>query len=537
MIFLKDGTLKRKSIIWKNKSMDEFIKENRKFWSQFTIKDSGKKLLIEEPGWIMITHANAIFAMIINQAKGYMPVWLCGRDSQEHQLLRSYFPHVKIITAQKKWLLRKVYAVIIALFKFIKILLFKNVLELHYDVVKYGNIIYDTYLFENKVATIKKINLKILKIIAKCIFRHIKIKNILQNGNYAGVLVSHQTGIGSGVMLRAALRYGYRGYLRCGHHQSTLQCHKKVDDVYNYEYKPVRADINQIIVRLGPSLKKVFSEILKKQISGKGAKEGIDAFSKNNKYYTNRASFNKDYGCAHNKKNIFIMLHAFNDHPHSHFRWMIFKDYYDWFIQTFEFAKKNNKVNWIFKQHPSIKYYTTKDVDLNKLFAQYSNNIIYIDENNQIDTRSLIYCADLVVTCLGSAGFELPAMGAIPSITASDNHYAQLGFTLEPKTKKEYFEILNKADKIKKLTPQAQKRAQAAYIYINQFSRVNVSICPMLSNDQEKDKSINSWYWKKVVKLYQEKKDIFLREVKNYIKNVSQPDFKQLNSLKIWLKK
>ena len=47
--------------------MNKFIKENRKLWSEFTIKDKGQKLLIEEPGWAMIVHTNAIFAMIINQ--------------------------------------------------------------------------------------------------------------------------------------------------------------------------------------------------------------------------------------------------------------------------------------------------------------------------------------------------------------------------------------------------------------------------------------------------------------------------------------
>ena len=509
--------------------MEKFIKENRKFWSQFTIKDNGKKLLIEEPGWVMITHANAIFAMIINQAKGYAPTWLCRKNPQEHLLLRSYFPNVKIITAQKKWLPRKLYAVIIAFFKFIKILLFKDLIGFHYDKVKYGDIVYDAYLFENKVATIKKINLKIFKIISKCIFRHIKIKNILQNGNYAGVLVSHMIGISSGVMLRTALRYGYRGYLRCGHHQSTLQCFKNLKEI-NFPLKSSQSDIRQIIDQLGPRLKKVFLKILEKEVSGKGKRDSLNAFSKNNKYYINRASFNKDCKLNLNKKNVFIMLHVFNDYPHSHFHWMIFKDYYDWFIKTLDFAKKNNKVNWIFKQHPSINDYVTKDVNFKKLFFKCPDNVIYIDENRQIDTRSLIYCADLVVTCEGSAGFELPAMGAIPSLTAGDNFYTQLGFALEPKTKEEYYKILSNAHKIKKLFSQQQKKAQAAYIYIYKISRVSFTACPQLSFSQTKGKNINSWYWNKVRNQYSAKKNTILKELNCYIKAVRKPGFKKLIS-------
>jgi len=511
--------------------MSEFIKKNRKFWSQFKIKNSGKKILIEEPGRAMILHKNAIFAMIINQAKGHAPSWICRNNPEEHQLLRSYFPNVEIITPKKKWPLMKLYAIIIAFFKFIKILLTKDILGFHYDKVKYGDIVYDTYLFENKVATIKKIDFKIFKIIAKCIFRHIKIKNILQNGNYAGVLVSHLIGISSGVMLRSALRYGYSGYLCASDHLVSVQCFKKLEEI-SYYHKPSQSDIRQTIDQLGSKLKKIFLKILKEEISSKGNRHSLYAFSKNNPYYTNRASFNRDYKLNPNKKNVFIMLHALNDHPHSHFRWMIFKDYYDWFIETLKFAKKNNKVNWIFKQHPSIKNYTTKDVNFNKLFTNCPNNIIYIDETKQIDTRSLVHCADLIVTCLGSAGFELPAMGAIPSLTAGDNPYSGLGFALEPKTKEEYFRILSKANKIKKLTPQARKQAQATYIYIKRVSMISNHACPHLSESEIKDKNVNQWqwYWDKVLDQYSTKRNTILKELNCYIKAIRKPGFKKLIS-------
>lgn len=511
------------------KEFNEFIKENRKFWSEFTIKNNGKKLLIEEPGRVMNLHVNAIFAMVINQAKGHMPVWLCGKNLQEHQLLQSYFPNVEIITTKKKWLLKKLYAAIVAFFKFIKIIFTKDILEVSYNGVKYGDIIYDTYLFENKIATIKKNDFKLFKIISKCILRHNKIKTILQNGNYTGVLVSHIIGISSGVMLRSALRYGYRGYVTTGHSLATLQCFKNLKKI-NYPLKPSQSDIRQIIDQLGPKFKKTFLEIFKKEVSGKGDMDSLNAFSKNNLYYTDRESFNQRYKLDPNKKNIFIMLHIFNDHPHSHFRWMIFEDYYDWFIQTLKFAKKNDKVNWIFKQHPSIRLYATKGVSFDKLFSKCPGNIIYIDENDQIDTRSLIYCADSIVTCLGSAGFELPAMGAIPSITAGDNPYTGLGFAIEPKTKEEYFKILNKADEIEKLTPQAQKKAQAAYVYIKKISRTSISACPILSEDEEKDKKANQWqwYWSKVYNQYSTKKNSILKELNYCIKTVKKPGFKKL---------
>jgi hypothetical protein len=507
--------------------MDEFIRKNKIFWSQFKTKRGEKKLLIEEPGRVMITHANAIFSIMINQAKTYMPVWLCGKGCEERKLILSYCPEAEIITT-KKWPLIKIYSLLVAFIKYLKIFLTKDILGFHYDSIKYGDILYDAYLFENSVATIKKIDFKIIKIIAKCIFRHIKIKRVLQNGNYAGVLVSHLVGVSSGVMARSALRYGYRVYLRAGHHQTTLQCLKGLNEAYNYPKKTHPIDIDKILAQAGQNLENIFTKTLENEIIGKGNTNSANAFSKNNFSYNDQKSFNRDYNLDSQKKNVFVMLHVFNDHPHSHFQWMLFKDYYDWLIQTLNFAKTNNKVNWIFKQHPSIKNYVTKDTDLNELFKDLPPNIAYIDENKQINTQSLIHCADLIVTCLGSAGFELPAMKAIPSLVAGDNPYTGLGFALEPKTKKEYFQILENADKIDKIKPEAQKRAQAAFIYIYKVSNINMSVCPILSQAEEKDKNIKQRYWDMVCNQYATKKDIILKELNQYIQKIAKPKFKRL---------
>jgi len=80
---------------------------------------------------------------------------------------------------------------------------------------------------------------------------------------------------------------------------------------------------------------------------------------------------------------------------------MIFKDYYDWFVETLKFAKRNDTVNWIFKQHPSMKMYPVKNVSYDKLFSDAPKNVIYISEKTQIDIRCLVNLADVVITCLG----------------------------------------------------------------------------------------------------------------------------------------
>lgn len=513
--------------------MDEFLKINRQFWSNYALKPGGPKLLVEEMGLPMILHMNAWFGNLLNLAKGYQPVWLNG-EKYDAALIKSYFPQSEPVnqTGPGWWL--KIYALAAATLKFPKIAWTGNILDFYFDGVKYGDIVYDSYLFTHKVSTIKKIRLNLIKQMALCVHRHLKVKAILKSGDYVGVLVSHQVGIRSGVLLRVALRYGYHGYFRFG----TVLCdYQKLAEIYDYPLKPTPAEIDLIIAKLGDKLEPIFEEVLTKHVSGQSTKDGLHAFAKSNKYYTDRQKFNADFGLPQSQKNIFIMLHAFIDSPHSHFKWMIFKDYYDWFYQTLRFAKQHPEYNWIFKQHPSAKYYQTGDVDFKELFKEAGRNIVYLDDDNQLDTRSLIDCADAVVTCLGSAGFEIPAMGGVPSVTAADNFYTGLGFAREPKNKQEYFDVLAQADKLEKLSAAALERAKATFIYIRDAAIYNISAYPKLSFSEEKDKNIASWYWTRISAAYQANERAISQEIDYCLNKLARPDFKKLTGLEELLKR
>jgi hypothetical protein len=102
---------------------------------------------------------------------------------------------------------------------------------------------------------------------------------------------------------------------------------------------------------------------------------------------------------------------------------------------------------------------------------------------------------------------------------------------MEPRTKKEYFQILSKAQNINPLTPEQQKRAQAAYMHIYEFSRVYVPACPIATAEDEKDRNQQSWYWEKVAKLYLTFGELIKNLVRAYIDDVAKPDFKRLDSL------
>ena len=511
-------------------NIKSLIQKNRHFWIHFPARKGDEKILIEAPSISMVTHVNAIYTVILNQARTLTPVFLT-RSKYNLEFLKSYVPTAEFVSIPQPTRLSRIKLRLIALWKFLMMCMTRNILAFNYDGVTYGDIVYDTYLTERKVATIRRIDKHILEIIRACISRHEDILRVLRTDSFQAVLVSHPVGIPSGVMLRTSLRHGYQGYLRAGHHRSTLLCFEKLDEVYNYVYRPFPEDIDTVITTLGSDFDRVYDSIFNQQVSGKGSKDRMYAFLPDHVYYTDRQTFLVDFDLDPLKKNVFFMLHAFNDYPHSHFRWMIFKDYYDWFLKTLTFARSFRKVNWIFKQHPAIRLYHTKDVSYEDLFKNSPDNIVYIDEAKQIDTRSLICCADVVITCMGSAGFEVPAMAGIPSITAGDNFYSGLGFTLEPKTKEQYFNILKNIDNIGLLTPEQQKRARAAYMHIYQFSRIDISAAFPLSWSEQKDKDQEKWYWERVIKQYEIRGKDIVDEIRSYIDKVAKPEFKRLNSL------
>ena len=83
----------------------------------------------------------------------------------------------------------------------------------------------------------------------------------------------------------------------------------------------------------------------------------------------------------------------------------------------------------------------------------------------------------------------------------------------------------------KNRTSEQQKRARAAYMYIYYYSKINVSACPILSNEDEKDSNANVWYWKKVNHLYVAKEETIKNELYNYIAQITKPKFKRLNRI------
>jgi hypothetical protein len=166
------------------------------------------------------------------------------------------------------------------------------------------------------------------------------------------------------------------------------------------------------------------------------------------------------------KKNVFIFAHIFTDSPHTS-SGMLFSDYYIWLKETLIIISNIKDVNWIIKPHPATSLYNEEGI-IENLIDLYSSSNICICPND-FNTKSIIDCADVIVTVHGTAGLEFACLG-IPVILTGKPFYSSFGFTIEPTTILEYKFILMNVSQQKKLTNfQISKALEILYIWNTQF--------------------------------------------------------------------
>lgn len=171
------------------------------------------------------------------------------------------------------------------------------------------------------------------------------------------------------------------------------------------------------------------------------------AFGLNKKVY-NREEIISSLGLDPDKKNVVIFLHCLSDDSY-HGTLSIYRDYYCWYLDTINKVKNMNNVNWIFREHPMAAIYGEEGV-AKKIFDEHKTPNVYW-MSKSYNGRSIPLIADAVITVSGTAGAEYSALG-IPSVILGKPYYSRYGYTINIKSEKEYLDVLNKLDKINRLS-------------------------------------------------------------------------------------
>ena len=321
----------------------------------------------------------------------------------------------------------------------------EDILNITFKGVVIGEQIYDTIL-KYKNATVWKINEKIIPHIENALKSYYIIEYLILNYDLKAALFTHTTCVYHGVYTRYVLSKNIPVFMSIGglgainRLNRTLNSKSQLKSLLHIEPHVFRSLIN----RLGQEnvLKKAKLYYKKRFCGGdQNDYDAVEAFSKDRTLFKDKKTFCEKYGLNSNHPCVFIMLHAMTDDPHF-VEQNIFKDYYDWFYKTLEIVRDIKNVNWVFKQHPLIRYYPDDANVLGMIKILNKANIIYLSENENISTASIPNTANAIVTCAGTAALEFIPCG-IPGIVGCKNDYTGHGLCIEPNNFEEYKNVLH----------------------------------------------------------------------------------------------
>jgi len=479
-----------------------FMEANRAFWSRYWAAGhavagsdgsgrGGRWVLIEATSNPIINLCNASFGAIACHARELRPVFLLYglRDRSTRRMLASYHPGARFVfTTDLRYLVARFAVAWQALRAWSAMRGTQDVLDFRLDGMRFGDIVYDNALVLG-YATLRKADWKVLAVLYTFfLHRHI-IRDLMRRYPLDSCVVSHTIGMLGGVFTRYLVNGGIEVINRAGSHEIHLKKFQSAADIGFYPAKPERRYFDLMMSKADevlPLAEKYLDDRHGQQVNHIAVEL---AFSRNKRLFSDRGEFCRVHDLDPDKKIVFVMLHAFNDHPHSHFaRPLMFRDYFDWFERTLLAARGIDSVNWVFKEHPAASFYPVKDVDVPGMFRQEPwRNIVFLDAEADFNGLSIRYLADVIVTCLGTAGMEYSCVG-IPCLLGGESPYSGFGFTDEPADVPEYLERLRAIDRTPGLDANQIKAAKIVMFFeLPMMHSVRYRFCPHYSYQQIKE--------------------------------------------------
>jgi hypothetical protein len=488
-----------------------FIERNRAFWTARMSADIGGESVgfvfvrLESMSIILIQLCNAFFGMVASLALRCKPLFVVDHRKNRIVPVLKSFPGASFIFIDEL-LAKDVDALEVkkeAAEAYRQLQAPSQILDFRVDGIYLGDVIYDVALAKG-YATVSQVDERIQKVLEEFYLQRAVVKIIMAKYNLKSSVFSHVVDIQGATFSRYLLRSGVQVLTRVGAYQFVIKKYLSLEDVGSFPLRPEdkyfdmmsRDDDGQMMI-----------EAVDSYIEGRFYSEinhpAVDlAYSDEKITYMDREAFCNKYHLNPKLPLVFVMMHAFNDYPHSHFkRRLMFQDYFHWFETTIRLAKEIKSVNWIFKAHPADRYYQTKDLNLDLYFQTISEpNIVFLNSSSDFNSRSLMYIAHAIITCLGTAGLEFATQG-IPCVLGGESPYSGFGFTAEPVNITEYSEILKDIADIQPLSKEQVRLAKlVTYFYFCAVMGSHFRFCPYFDDNQ-----IFLWgnkeelmFWKKV---------------------------------------
>lgn len=149
---------------------------------------------------------------------------------------------------------------------------------------------------------------------------------------------------------------------------------------------------------------------------------------------------------SHSERQSVLLLTNVSWDAQLHYDSRVFLDMHDWIIETVNWFIANPEFDLTIRVHPAELTGRIVSQDpvasmINETFGNLPTNIELIGPGEKVSTYALMDRADLGLIFASKVGIELATLN-VPIIVAGESWIRGRGFSNDPKTKEEYFELL-----------------------------------------------------------------------------------------------
>jgi hypothetical protein len=391
----------------------------------------------------------------------------------------------------------------------------KSLINLRINKIDIGFLTYDSFMRYTGWHTAQKINFKIILTFSEALmaidfyeknFTHLNISHFVQ---------SEKNFVPLGIFFQKFLLDKTQIFSKYGPSGFTIRNYTN----FNQRHLEKRTISKKLFNDVFKNYKKESIKLIDKKMSLKGTFGHLPYYNPKNRTVKmkllNKKIFYKIFGWDGTKKIATIFLHHLIDGNYRHGKRKIFKDNYTWAHETIEAIKKNNKINWIVKQHPSEYYYQSK--------FNFSPHVKEIEKKyphirlcpKDLDDATIKKFTDIAITSHGTSGVEFPAYG-IPAICVEDSFFTDVKCASQAKDLKHYKQLLGKAHRMTKISKQKIEKAKV-FLFIYEILLKNKNLLPPHALNRDVDEN-NFWkLFPNYIKRFNQKSDPFVNIFKKQL--------------------
>ena len=394
-----------------------------------------------------------------------------------------------------------------------------EILKIKIDKILIGDLLYDTFLKSNQIATINISDERFYNTLKDFIHLFFYWKDFFNRNKIHSIIGVHSV-YSYGLPLRIAINKNIKAYTINSREVSKITNKYKFMGTNFFDYPKTFKKLSKSIKKKGLHQSK---KILQNRLSGKGGVSNhliskISSFhSKKLKTLISNKKKIKVLICT---RNVFDATHVYGD--------LLFTDNFDWLNFLGNISKKTN-YDWYLKTHINFDgkfklYQPNSNKIIFEIFNKYKK--IKILPNNYSHKQIINEKIDFVLTQHGSVGFEYAYHG-IPVINASyNNPQVAYKFNFHPRNKVEYEKLLLNLPSITKKLTISKKDIQEFYFMRHIYQDRNWLFdnpSDMISNIGGWDNMMNENFYKyAIMKINKKKIDNLSKSFENFLNSKYQ---------------